>query len=81
MEASASSLRARRSDRRVARSVVSNRRVDWAKDSFTHTKAQECSAYSRSCSKDGELLCLTGSEYSGPAYLLATYQPCDFRLR
>jgi len=81
MAASASALRDRRSDWRVAVRVVSQRTVEWAIDSFAHTEVQEWSAYSRSCCKDGESLSLTGSEISLPAYLLATYQPCGLRLR
>jgi hypothetical protein len=81
MVASASALRARRSDSRMAASIVSYRRVEWAIDSFAHTKVQEWSAYSRPCYKDGELLSLTGSKFSVPTCLLATYQPCGVRLR
>jgi hypothetical protein len=71
--ASASTIRARRSDWRMAARVVSYRRVEWAINSFPHIKVQEWSAYSRSCCKEGELLFLTGSEISVPAYQLATY--------
>ena len=81
MAASASARRAIRSDWRVATRVVSYGRVECAKDSFAHTKVQKWSAYSRSGCKNRELLSLTGSEFSVPAYLLSTYQPCGVRLR